>query len=109
MKTNILNSTIALLLAALPPAQAQDQNAPNDAGKKEEKKSSSASVVAQGSGEVTIEIDVNGKKERKTFKLGDNQPFTWKLEENGTGAVAKAGELLKWARRRRRGWRSTIF
>lgn len=99
MKTNILNSTIALLLAGLPLAQAQDDSK-IDEGKKIEKTDrkesrSSASVVAQGTGEVTIEIDVNGKKERKTFKLGDNQPFTWKLEDGGAGAIARAGDLLR--------------
>jgi hypothetical protein len=102
MKTNILNSTIALLLAGLPLAQAQDDSKIDEGkeGKKIEKSErkenrSSATVTAQGSGEVTIEMDVNGKKERKTFKLDGNQPFTWKLEDGGAGAVARAGELLR--------------
>jgi hypothetical protein len=102
MKTHILKQSIALLLAALPMAQAQDDKKVEkienkDDKKVEQNKSVSSSVKAEADGSVTVEIDVNGKKERKTFKLGDGQPFTWKFDDNGAvGAVSgRVGELLR--------------
>jgi hypothetical protein len=40
----------------------------------EEKQQSSSTVVTSSGGEATVTIDVNGKKETKTFKLGDGGP-----------------------------------
>jgi macrodomain Ter protein organizer (MatP/YcbG family) len=82
MKTNILKSTIAVLLstAALAIADEPGQNPKED---RKEPRNTSSATVTNTNGEVTIEIDVNGKKERKTFKLGEGEPFTWKIDNNG--------------------------
>lgn len=57
MKRNILTCAAAVLVAL--PAFS------------EEKQQSSSTVVTSSGGEATVTIDVNGKKETKTFKLGD--------------------------------------
>ncbi len=90
MKTHILKSTIALLLAATPLALAQDV-------KEEKKESAKVTAESNASGEVTVEIDVNGKKERKTFKLGNGQPFKWEIEDKDhkAGAAARVGKFLE--------------
>jgi len=92
MKHNILIHSIAALLVALPFTHAEDQNSEE---KKEahnsERKNSSSSVVTSADGTATITIDINGKKETRTFKLGDgNNTFTFGKEGDG----AKAGGTL---------------
>lgn len=70
MKTSILTHTIAALLLAAPIARADDKK-PDE--KKHDGKSASAStsVVTSVDGTATVTIDINGKKETRTFKLGD--------------------------------------
>ena len=89
MKPNILTKTIAALLLALPLAQAEDKK--NDEKKdlqKPEKNSSSSTVVTAADGTATVTIDINGKKETRTFKLGDgNNTFS----VGGDGANAGGG------------------
>ena len=80
MKTNILHSTIAVLLSALPLVRAEEKSS-----------SSSSSVTTNVNGTATITIEVNGKKETKTFKLGDGQPFTFKVEDGGAVASGSVG------------------
>lgn len=90
MKTHVLKSTIALLLATAPLGWAQE-------AKEEKKESAKVTAESSASGEVTIEIDVNGKKERKTFKLGDGQPFKWEIDDKDAkpGAAARVGKFLE--------------
>ena len=93
MKTNILKSTIAVLLSAVTLAAADE---PLIKPKEDNTQShSSSSTTVNSKGEVTIEIDVNGNKQRKTFKLGDNEPFTWKVEDGDAKAEAKVGGKAK--------------
>ena len=74
MKPNILNQTIAALLLALPIAQADDQKTEQKKdATKSDKTNSSTSVVTSADGTATITIDINGKKETRTFKLGDGK------------------------------------
>jgi len=63
MKHTILNCAIAALIAL--PVFADD---------KQSSSSSSSSIVTAADGTATITIDVNGKKETKTFKLGGGGP-----------------------------------
>lgn len=63
MKKLILNCAIAALIAL--PVLAED---------KQSGSSSSSSIVTAADGTATITIDVNGKKETKTFKLGGGGP-----------------------------------
>jgi membrane-associated protease RseP (regulator of RpoE activity) len=87
MKPNILTKTIAALLFALPLAQAEDKK---DAEKKGEHNASST-VVTSVDGTATVTIDINGKKETRTFKLGDgNNTFTFGNDGAG-GTVQIAG------------------
>lgn len=58
MKRTILNCAIAALVAL--PILAEEKQ--------------SSSIVTSADGTATITIDVNGKKETKTFKLGDGAP-----------------------------------
>ena len=89
MKPHILTKTIAALLLALPLAQAEDKK---DAEKKEERKASST-VVTSADGTATVTIDINGKKETRTFKLGDgNNTFTF--GEGGDGAKAGGAVII---------------
>ncbi len=93
MKPNILTKTIAALLLALPLARAEDEK-PNV--KKEERKgdanNASSTVVTSADGTATITIDINGKKETRTFKLGDgNSTFTFGKDGNGAKAEGAAG------------------
>ena len=100
MKTNILKSTVAVLLgtASLVIADEPLQNPKED---HKEPRTTSSATVTNTNGEVTIEIDVNGKKERKTFKLGDGEPFTWKIDSDAAKpsldlkTAPKFGELLR--------------
>jgi hypothetical protein len=97
MKTKILKSTIALLLATVPVMQAQEVKEEPKEEKKEENRAG-ASATTKASGEVTIELDVNGKKERRTFKLGgDDQPFdlNLKLDDKEVRPGARLGEWIK--------------
>lgn len=74
MKPNILTKSIAALLLALPLAHAEDKK---DGEKKEEHKASST-VITSADGTATVTIDINGKKETRTFKLGDgNNSFSF--------------------------------
>jgi membrane-associated protease RseP (regulator of RpoE activity) len=94
MKTNILTQTIVALLLAVPIVHADDRK-PEE--KKEARKSAttsaSTSVVASGDGTATVTIDVNGKKETRTFKLGDgNNSFSFSTGDGATvGGTAVAG------------------
>ncbi len=95
MKTKILTQTIAALLVALPVVHAEDQKAEEkkDAAK-QGKTSSSSSVVTSADGTATVTIDINGKKETRTFKLGDgNNTFTFGKE--GDGAKAAGGGKMQ--------------
>ncbi len=83
MKPNILIHSIAALLAVLPFSHAEEKKAEEKAGKppenekreKSEKKgaSSSAATVVSTDGTATITIDVNGRKETRTFTLGEGK------------------------------------
>ncbi len=86
MKTELLNIIAAAGIAALTPAYAEDK-------KDEAPTSSSASstVITNGDGTATVTIEVNGKKETKTFKLGDGKPFTFKLEDKDGLAFGGGG------------------
>ncbi len=86
MKPNILTKTIAALLLAFPLAQAEDKNTgEKKEPQKPEKKTSSSTVVTAADGTATVTIDINGKKETRTFKLGDgNNTFS----VGGDGAKA---------------------
>ena len=94
MKPNILTKTIAALLLALPLAHADDKKEDKKEERKTEEKkdgqksgkaSSSSSVVTSADGTATVTIDINGKKETRTFKLGDgNNTFS----VGGDGAKA---------------------
>jgi len=109
MKTNILKSTIAILLGAASLAVADEPNFrpkddaadPKDKQEHKETHSFSSSTATVANGEVTIEIDVNGKKEKKTFKLGEGGgPFMLQLDGGdvkaaAAGGKAALGELLK--------------
>jgi hypothetical protein len=93
MKSKILTHTIAALLVAAPLAQADDKK-PEE--KKDANKSSSASastsVVTSGDGTATITIDVNGRKETRTFKLGDgNNSFSFSNDGGTAAGSAVAG------------------
>ncbi|MEO6738864.1 MAG: PDZ domain-containing protein [Chthoniobacteraceae bacterium] len=94
MKHTILIHSIAALLVAVPFSSAEDKKAEekNEAQKiekaeKSEKKSSSSSVVA-ADGTATITIDINGKKETRTFKLGDGKNNVLNFGKEGDGAKA---------------------
>ena len=102
MKPNILTKTIAALLLALPLAHADDKNEEKKEERKTEEKkdgqksgktSSSSSVVTSADGTATVTIDINGKKETRTFKLGDgNNTFSFGQEGDG----AKAGSSVQF-------------
>ena len=92
MKPNILTKVIAALLLALPFAQAEEKKAVE---KKEEHTegttNSSSTVVTSADGTATVTIDINGKKETRTFKLGDgNNTFSFG-NDGASGAVSVAG------------------
>src|SRR2546425_12204931 len=73
MKSNILNQTIAALLFALPIAHADDSKAEEKKDATKGKSNASTSVTTSADGTATITIDINGKKETRTFKLGDGK------------------------------------
>jgi uncharacterized membrane protein len=93
MKHPILTRPIAALLLALPFAHAEDQKLEEKKdAQKSEKKSSSSSVVTSADGTATITIDINGKKETRTFKLGDgNNTFSFDKEGGGAKAGGAVG------------------
>ncbi len=71
-ETNILTHTHRRAARRGPVAQADDKkpDPPKDAGKPSSA-SASTSVVTSSDGTATVTIDINGKKETRTFKLGD--------------------------------------
>ena len=88
MKANTLNQTIAALLLALPIAHADDQKAEEKKdATKQGKTSSSSSVITSADGTATVTIDINGKKETRTFKLGDGGKML-NFGKDGDGAAA---------------------
>jgi hypothetical protein len=89
MKPNILRQTIAALLLALPIAHAEDQKAEEkQEGARRGKTSSSSTVITAADGTATVTIDINGKKETRTFKLGGgNNQFS--SGKDGDGAAAR--------------------
>lgn len=76
MKTRTITSILAALCAAVPLARADER-----------KGSASSSVTSNGDGTATVTIEVNGKKETKTIKLGDAKPFTFKMQDGSSIAV----------------------
>ena len=87
MKPNILTKTIAALVLTLPLARAEDKKD----GEKKEEHNASSTVVTSSDGTATVTIDINGKKETRTFKLGDgNNTFTFGNDGAG-GTVQVAG------------------
>ncbi|MEO6787501.1 MAG: PDZ domain-containing protein, partial [Chthoniobacteraceae bacterium] len=93
MKPNILNRTIAALLLALPIARADDKKAEEKNGdRKSGTTHSSSTVISSADGTATITIDVNGKKETRTFKLGDgNSTFSFGKDGDGAKAAGAVG------------------
>lgn len=93
MKTNILIHSIAALLVALPFTHAEDPKSEEkkDAAKSE-RKSSSSSIVTSAEGTATITIDINGKKETRTFRLGDGSMHP---RLNGDGHSVRDMGLMK--------------
>jgi hypothetical protein len=94
MKTKLLNIIAAASLVAIAPARSEE--------KKDEKSTSgnaSSSVTANVDGTATVTVDVNGKKETRTFKLGDGKPFSIKVKDGdvavGGGAAAQAEPAKK--------------
>ena len=58
--------------------------------------SSSSSVITNGDGTATVTIEVNGKKDTRTFKLGD-EPFTLKLKDaHGEAGATVSGGKETW-------------
>ncbi|MEO6740177.1 MAG: PDZ domain-containing protein [Chthoniobacteraceae bacterium] len=95
MKPNILTKTIAALLLALPLAHADDRK-PDEKkeGRKADTTNSSSTVVSSVDGTATVTIDIDGKKETRTFKLGDgNNSFTFgKGGASGAVSVGAPGQ-----------------
>src|SRR2546425_9750544 len=92
MKSNILNQTIAALLFALPIAHADDPKAEEKKDATKGKANASTSVTTSADGTATITIDINGKKETRTFKLGDgNNTFSFGKDGDGATAAGSAG------------------
>jgi hypothetical protein len=54
-----------------------------------------SSMTTNSDGTVTITIDVNGKKETRTFNLGGETPFTL-ISGQGGGSPSKPGEKETW-------------
>lgn len=96
MKHRILIHSIAALLVAVPFSRADEKKAEEKdeaqkierAEKSEKKSSSSSSSVVAADGTATITIDINGKKETRTFKLGDGKNNVFTFERDGDGAKA---------------------
>ena len=74
MRAFILHTSAAALLAIAPAAIAEEKQPANTTT------STSASVTATSDGTATVIIDVDGKKEVRTFKL-DDKPLTLKFPE----------------------------
>lgn len=88
MKTSILTHTIAALLLAAPVARADEKKEAGNAAKA----NASTSVVTSSDGTATLTIDINGKKETRTFKLGDgNTTLPW----NAAGNSVRDFSLMK--------------
>jgi membrane-associated protease RseP (regulator of RpoE activity) len=92
MKQPILSCSLAGLLAATACAaeKTEKTNSSNSSA------SSAVSVATVGgNGTATVTIEVNGKKETRTFNLGDQQPFTLKLQD-GKVVESPAGKKETW-------------
>ena len=88
MKTSILTHTIAALLLAVPIARADEKKD----GDKSAKTNAATSVVTSSDGTATVTIDINGKKETRTFKLGDgNNSFSFSTDGDGAAAGGVVG------------------
>ena len=85
MKSSILSTTVAALLGFCPVALAQEPPKTEPP-----KTATSSSVTTNADGTATVTIEVNGKKETRTFKLGGEEPFTLKLEDANASAGASA-------------------
>jgi membrane-associated protease RseP (regulator of RpoE activity) len=87
MKTKILTRSIAALLLAIPLAHADDPTDPFPGAPKPkpETTTSSSSIVTSADGTATVTIDINGKKETRTFKLGDG------AKAGGAAGIGPAG------------------
>ena len=83
MKTSILTTTVAGLLGLCPLGLAQD---------KSNNSSASSSVITNADGTATVTLEVNGKKETRTFKLGSEEPSVLKLK-GPDGQVVAAGDV----------------
>src|SRR5688572_26009609 len=81
MKTRILSTTAAALLAAAPFGFTEEKPATT---------SSSSSVITSSDGTATVTIDVNGKKETRTFKLGGDEPRLIEAREGTVTAKTRA-------------------
>ena len=106
MKHNILIHSIAVLLVALPFARAEDDKpAKKKDDQKSETKHSSSSVITSADGTATVTIDINGKKETRTFKLGDgNNSFSFGKEGDGAKAAGDMHPMLKYAKHEKGPW-----
>ena len=82
MKHTILTCAAAALVAL--PIFADD---------KAQSSSTSSSVITNADGTATITIDVNGKKETKTFKLGGGDPVRVEIKDGVV--VADSGKKEK--------------
>ncbi len=91
-------SLVALLTALSLPICAQEEN------ETKTETSNSGSSVSIVNGKATVTVEVNGKKETKTFEVGDNGTIsitvdgkTTKITEPGKpGKPAKAKETVTW-------------
>jgi hypothetical protein len=88
MKTPILSTTAAALLAFAPLTFAQDKPVST---------STSSSVTANSDGTATVTIDVNGKKETRTYKLSGDDPRLLEVREAPQATKARqAGKKETW-------------
>jgi len=94
MKLQILNQTFAALLLSIPIAHADDDKADAKKGAaKSNHQSSSTSVITSADGTATVTIDINGKKETRTFNLGDGHN-KFLFRKNADGAKVDGAPLF---------------
>jgi hypothetical protein len=91
MKSSILSTTIAGLLGLCPFGLAQD---------KPTHTSASSSVTTNADGTATVTIEVDGKKETRTFKLGGEEQGTMKYK--GADGKGSAGAKMAEAGKKRK-------